>query len=409
MSRTELVAGLDIGATKVCMIIAEVHPGGRIEIIGEGLEPSKGMQKGVVVDIDATAGAIRLAAEKAQRVAGVEVSSVFVGITGEHIASMNSKGIVAITQPLRQIRQEDVDRAIDGSRVVVLPPDREIIHAIARGFSIDGQDGIKSPVGMSGSRLEVETHIVHGVSTFLQNLAKCVDKAGLAIEGFVLESFAAAQAVLSQAEKDLGVALVDLGGGTIDIAVYLNGSIVQSGVVGVGGNNVTQDIAVGLQCSLAEAERVKISLGAADASSMRGEETFSFLRVGADQPSKLPMQVLIEIIEPRMTEFFQLVEGALSHVGKGSFLPAGLVLTGGASLLRGSCSLAEKVVGMPVRLGKHILGGGIADTVSGPIYTTAVGLVTYGAEQVAEHPSAPTKGVGRFFKTLKDTLMGSES
>lgn len=410
MNRTELVAGLDIGTTKVCMVIAEAQPDGRLEIIGEGLEPSTGLQKGVVVDIDSTANAVKQAAEKAQRVAGAQVSSVFVGVSGEHISSMNSKGIVAVSGPHRQVRMEDVDRAIDSARVVVLPPDREIIHAIPRGFAIDGQDGIKSPVGMSGSRLEVETHIVHGVSSFLQNLAKSVDKAGFSIEGLVLQSFAGATAVLGEAEKSLGVVLVDIGGGTTDVAVYVNGSIAYSGIIPVGGNNVTQDIAVGLQCPLSEAERLKVKFGASMVEAKNGADTFAFQRIGSDQESKLPTQLLLEIIEPRMTEIFQLVDRLLDRSGVRKSLPAGIVLTGGASLLRGASALGEKVLGMPTRLGKAQRLSGIAESVSSPVYATAVGLAAYGAGQIMSSASQPRsgKGVAGIFAKLKDVLMGSE-
>lgn len=409
MSRTELVAGLDVGTTKTCMVIAEVHPGDRIDIIGEGMEPSRGLQRGVVVDIDATAQAIRQAADKAERVAGAQVTHVFVGVTGEHVSSMNSRGIVAITHPQRQIRQEDVDRAIDSSRVVVLPPDREIIHSIPRGFCIDGQDGVQSPVGMSGARLEVETHIVHGVSTFIQNLARCVDKSGLHIEGLVLQSVASAQAVLTPGDRDLGVALVDLGGGTTDVAVYTNGNITHSAVIGVGGNHVTQDLAVGLQCSLAEAERVKIVAGAARSDAIEGDDKFSFTRTGADEASQLPKQLLVEIIEPRIAELLQFVDDTLTKSGCRGRIPGGIVLTGGGSMLRGLLALTEKTFAMPVRMGRLTGVGGISDAVADPIHASAVGLAIYGAHQDIAPEEPRRKGLGRVFSDFKNFLVGSGS
>ena len=406
MSRTELVAGLDIGTTKICMVIAECHSGGRLDVIGEGLESSRGIQRGVVVDIEETAQAIRQAVDKAERVAGAQVSHVFVGVTGEHVSSMNSRGIVAITHSQHQIRQEDVDRAIDSARVVVLPPEREIIHAIPRGFSIDGQDGIHSPVGMSGSRLEVETHIVHGVTSFLQNLAKCVDKAGLQIEGLVLQSFADAHAVLTEAEKHLGVVLVDMGGGTTDVAIFTNGNISHSAVLGVGGKNVSQDLAVGLQCSLAEAERVKIVAGSAKTALLPGDDKFSFCRIGLDQPSALPGQLLVEIIEPRMTEIFQMVDAVIQKSGCKGRTPGGVVLTGGGSLLRGGVQLAEETLGMPVRLGKLQAVGGISQTVEDPAHATAVGLAIYGSHYDNVDDEPETKGVRRLFQNVKAFLGG---
>lgn len=409
MSGTELVAGLDIGTTKVCAVIAEVQPGGHLEIIGEGLEPSKGLQKGVVTDIESTVQAIRAAVDKAQRVAGAQISSVFVGVTGEHIASLNSRGIVAITHAQRVVRQEDVDRAIDSSRVIVLPPEREIIHAIPRGYAIDGQDGVRFPVGMSGSRLEVETHIVHGISTFLLNLAKCVERAGLSVESFVLQSFAAAKAVLGENERSLGVALIDIGGGTTDIAVYMNDSILHSAVLGVGGNHVTQDIAVGLQCSIADAEHVKINYGCASTDTIAESDTFAVKRIGSEAASHLPRKLLGEIIEPRMTEILQLAAEAIDKgPGRGK-LTAGAILTGGTSLMSGTGALGERILEMPVRLGRLSGVGGITGVVSDPQHATGVGLAICASEQCIQNGHGkPGKGVSGLFTKLKEVLMGTD-
>ncbi len=412
MSRTEIVAGLDIGTTKVCTIIAEGEAGGALRVIGEGLVLSDGMRKGVVTDIEKTARAISESVEKAQRVAGVQVSSVFVGVSGEHIRSMNSKGIVAISHPRRVVRQEDVDRVIESSRVVVLPPEREIIHAIPRGFSIDGQDGIRSPVGMSGSRLEVETHIVHGQSSFLQNLAKCVDQAGLEIESFVLQSFAAARAVLDEADRSLGVALVDMGGGTTDIAVYQNNSIVHSAVVAVGGAHLDQDIAIGLQCSLSAAEGLKIGSGCSSVEQVGGGETISVLRTGASEPSQLPRRLLAEILEPRMTEIFQLVGDSIAQFTPVRNLPAGIVLTGGTSLLSGATALGERLLGVPVRPGRVSGVGGIMDSVSDPQHATGVGLALCAWDQRLADGSVRSGGRARgpraWLTRVRDVLMGTD-
>lgn len=404
----DLVAGLDVGTTKVSMVIAEVQPDGRVEVIGYGLAPSNGVQRGVVVDIDAASQAIRQAADGAQRVAGADISSVYVGVSGEHISSMNSKGIVAITQAQRVVRQEDVDRAIDSARVIVLPPDREIIHAIPRGFSIDGQDGVRAPVGMSGNRLQVETHIVHGVSSFLQNLGKCVRSAGFAIEGLVLQSFAAAKAVLEESDRGLGVAVLDMGGGTTDLAVYMNDNITHSAVLGLGGKHVTQDLAVGLQSSLAEAERVKIASGCASEAQVKEEETFSFTRIGSTQPVRLPRELLAQIIEPRMVEIFQLAEEAMVKGVDKKKLPGGLVLTGGASMLPGTVQLAEKQFGMPVRAGRVGRISGIVDKVSDPQYATAVGLVIHGSEQAPANGHVSDAGIKGVLGRIKDALLGTD-
>lgn len=407
MTQSELVTGLDIGTSKTCAVIGEVHPGGRVDIIGEGLEPSRGIQRGIVVDIEAAADSIRKAVTRAQRVAGAQLTSCYVGVTGEHISSMNSKGVVAITHPSRVIRQEDVDRALESARVVVLPPDREIIHAIPSRFSIDGMDGIQSPVGMNGARLQVEAHIVHGISTFLQNLAQSVSKAGLGVESFVLESFAAGHAVASEPEKGLGVALVDIGAGTTEVAIFSGGSIVFSSVLGVAGNHVTQDIAVGLQCLLAEAERVKLLHGSADGDAADGY--FTLTRIGQETESKLPLKLLGEIIEPRVTEIFQMVAQAVEQAGGRSLIPGGVILTGGCSQLKGIAQVAESVLGVPCRIGRTSGISGLADSVSAPAYSTAVGLAVYGSREVtSSRQEAPARGVSGMLARLKSALMGSE-
>mgnify|MGYP005835148915 CR=1 FL=1 len=410
MNLSELVTGLDIGTSKTCVVIGEVHPGGRVDIIGEGVEPSKGIQRGVVIDIEAAADTIRKAVAKAQRVAGAQISSCFVGVTGEHISSMNSKGVVAITHPSRVIRQEDVDRALESARVVVLPPDREIIHAIPTRYSIDGMDGIQSPVGMNGQRLQVEAHIVHGTSTFLQNLNQSVNKAGLAVERFVLESYAAGNAVVSDPEKGLGVALVDIGAGTTEVAIYAGGSIVFSSVLSVAGNHVTQDIAVGLQCFLAEAERVKLLHGSAAGSDEDGKDGFfSITRIGQEAASKLPVKLLNEIVEPRIAEILQMVASAIEQAGGRSLIPGGVILTGGCSQMKGITQIAESVLGVPCRLGRTFGISGMADAVSAPSYSIAVGLAVYGSREVASsRQEAPAKGVSGVLARLKNALLGSE-
>jgi len=386
LGRKEYAAGLDIGTTKTCCVVAEVDlDTGAIDIIGVGLTPANGLRKGVVVDLDATTEGIRVAVDKAQRMAGsVMVRSVVVGITGEHISSLNSRGVIAITGAEREVQASDVDRVVDASKVIVLPPEREIIHAIPRGFVVDGQDGVKDPVGMSGGRLEVETHIVTGSSSFVDNVVKCVQRAGLSVEYTVLEPIATSESAVIGSEKDLGVALVDIGGGTTDVAVFTNGEIYYTAVLPVGGNHVTNDIAVGLRASPEEAEAAKINYGCATVDMVSEDDTFEVTSLGAEAPRELPRQILARIIEPRMQEILQMVRAEIMKSGYLEMLPGGTVLTGGGAQMPGAVGLAEKVLGMPVRLGLPREVGGLSDTVQSPIYTTAVGLVLYAARHHAD-------------------------
>lgn len=379
MGQKEFIAGLDIGTTKTCCVVAEVDLDSEaVDIIGVGLVPSGGLRKGVVVDLEATTNAVREAVDKAQRMAGaVAVRSVVVSVTGEHISSLNSRGVIAITSPDREVSASDVDRVIEASKVIVLPPDREIIHAIPRGFSLDGQDGVKDPIGMSGSRLEVETHIVTGSSAFLDNVVKCVQRAGLTVENAVLEPIATSEAVLIPAEKDLGVALVDIGGGTTDVAVFVAGEIYYTGVLPVGGNHVSSDIAVGLRASQEEAEKAKIGYGCAAADLVGDEESFEITTLGSEEATELPREILAKIIEPRAQEILHMVRAEIMKSGYLEMLPAGAVLTGGGALLPGMVEQAEKVLGMHVRLGTPNSIGGLNDTVDSPIHATGVGLVLY--------------------------------
>ncbi|MCE5198353.1 MAG: cell division protein FtsA [Armatimonadota bacterium] len=401
MSRKEFIAGLDIGTTKTACVLADVDLDNMsADIVGVGLTPSNGIRKGVVVDLDATTQAIQTATDKAQRMAGtVSIRSVVVGVTGEHISSLNSRGVIAITGEDREVRQSDIDRVIEASKVIVLPPEREIIHSIPRGFTVDGQDGIKDPLGMSGSRLEVETHIVTGSSSFLDNVVKCVQRAGLEIDITVLEPLATAESAVIPAEKDLGVALIDIGGGTTDVAVFANGEIYYTAVLPVGGNHVSKDIAVGLRAAQEEAEKAKIAYGCATVDMVAEDESFEILSLGADAPRELPREILARIIEPRMQEILQMAREELIKSGYMELLPAGAVLTGGGAMMPGTLELAEKTLEMPVRLGLPRSVGGLNDTVQSPIYTTAVGLVLYAAKQHADL-RAEEKGA-----TLKQSLL----
>jgi len=382
LAKTEIIAGLDIGTSKVATTAAEADRAGSIEILGAAAVPSVGLKKGVVVDMEATVSAIRSSVERAANVAGVEIGTVVVNVTGEHISSLNSRAIISIKREDREISPEDVERVLEESKRIVLPPEREIIHAIPRGFAIDGQDGIRDPSGMNGSRLEVETHIVTGATTHLQNVAKCVHRAGLDIQDRVHQPLATGEAVVLQAEKDLGVALIDIGGGTTDVAIYIGGEVTYSALIPVGGNHITQDIATLLPTSPEEAERVKIEQGCAMMSLAQDDETFEVKRLGAPEPVTLPRkQVLAQIMEPRCEEIFSMVKQHIYKSGFAEVLPAGAVITGGGSLLPGMCELAEKILGMRARLGTAQGVGGLVEQISGPTFATSVGLILYQARR----------------------------
>jgi len=375
----DCVVGLDIGTTKVCTVVAEIEAPGRINIVGVGNSLSNGIRKGVVIDIDSAAQAIGDSVDKARAMSGYEIHRVIVGVTGEHVASLNSRGVIAITHANREITEDDVERVQDQSRVIVLPPDREIIHAIPRSYSIDGQRGIRYPVGMSGTRLEVETHIVTGAVTFLQNVAKCVHKAGLTLEATVLEPIATAESVLLQDERSLGVCIADIGGGTTDIAIFVDGDIIYSSAIPVGGSHVTNDISVGLRASQEESERVKREKSAAMVGMIAPNDQFEVLSLGSDEPRVLPRRILAEIVEPRMHELFLMVRQEILRSGYFNLLPAGIVLSGGGSQLVGAAELCQQVTGMPTRVGSPRDVGGISNDLRSPVYATAIGLVQYGA------------------------------
>lgn len=381
MGQKDYIAGLDVGTTKVCCVLAEADSDRQsLDVIGVGLTPCSGLRRGVVVDLDATTQAIEDSIEAARRMAGsISIRSVSVGVTGEHITSLNSRGIVAITSPDREVSQSDVERAIENSRVIVLPPEQEIIHAIPRKYIVDGQDGIKDPVGMSGSRLEVETHIITGKSTFLDNVIRCVGRAGLAVESTVLEPIATSEAVLIEGEKDIGVAMVDIGGGTTDVAVYTEGEIAYTAVIPIGGRSVTNDISIGLRASFEDAERAKLEYGCALMDQTADDDVFTISRLGVDEAQELPREMLVKIIEPRMREILTMVQRELEK--SGALLPGGVVLTGGGALLPGSIDLATEVLSLPTRLGTPRNIGGLSDTVDTPMHATAVGLVEYAARQ----------------------------
>ena len=409
MGRDHLITGLDVGTTKVCAVIAEIEPDSRPSVIGMGTSPCVGLKKGIVVDLESTTHAIHDAITKAERMAGQEVRSVVVGVTGEHIACLNSRSVVAIAHAGREISGSDVERLLDSARVIVLPPEREIIHAIPRWYSVDGQPGVQSPIGMHGNRLEVETHVVTGLSSFLQNVVKCVDQAGLAVMATVLEPIATAQSVLLPAEEDLGIALLDIGGGTSDLAIYFDGEIYHSAVIPVGGNHVTRDIAIGLRTDIQEAERVKLAHGCALVRDVDPSEIFEVTSLGSDKPRQLPRRVLAEIIEPRMAEICHLVGDQIRKAGCEDQLPVGLVFTGGGCQLNGLSELGSSVLGMPARVGKVSGVSGLVDAVSSPSCATAVGLVLFWCEHGAGQPESNGKGnslVSNLVRRIRELFAG---
>jgi cell division protein FtsA len=377
LSHIDVVTGLDIGTTKVCAVIAELTEGEQPNVIGVGISSCAGLKKGIVVEMESTIASIRDAIGKAERMAGEHVQSVVVGVTGEHIACLNSRSVIAINHPGREIVESDLDRLMENAKNIVLPPEREIIHAIPRWYSIDGQKGMSSPVGMHGNRVEMETHIVTGLSSFIQNVVKCVHEAGLTVDATVLEPIAAGESVLTDAEKDLGVAVVDIGGGTSDLAIYVDGEVTYSAAVPIGGTHVTKDIAIGLRADPDEAERAKIGYGHATLPEEQEMDGFSVTGLGSAKTRTLPKKVLVEIIEPRMSELCSLVMDKIDDFGGDSTLPAGIVFTGGGSQIRGLAELATSISGLPARVGSPNGLTGLIESISSPSYSTAVGLVLF--------------------------------
>ncbi len=380
--RENIIVGLDIGTTKICAIVGEVTDVG-IDIVGIGTHPSKGLRKGVVINIDGTVESIRKAVEEAELMAGAEIHSVFCGIAGSHIRGFNSHGVVAVKS--REVAPNDVKRVIDAARAVAIPPDREIIHVLPQEYIVDEQDGIMDPLGMSGVRLEAKVHIVTGAMTSTQNIVRCCNRTGLQVNDIVLQQLAASETVLLPDERDLGVLLVDIGGGTTDFVVFSQGAVRHTGVFGLGGNHLTNDIAVGLRTSLMDSEKIKIKYGCASTTMAKKEETIEVPSVGGRRPRTLSRQILAEIIEPRVEEIFTLVHQEIVKAGYEELIPSGVVLTGGTASLDGLPEFVEQIFDLPVRRGYPSGVGGLLDVVNNPMYATGVGLVLYGKRHTKEH------------------------
>ncbi len=417
MNKGNLIVGLDVGTTKICALVGEVRPfnntedagavsvQNRVDIIGLGSAPSKGLRKGVVVNIEHTVESIRRAVEEAEIMAGIDIKAVHVGIAGGHINSFPSHGVIAVKE--KDIGQREIDRVIDAAKAVAIPLDREVLHVVPVNFAVDGQNGIYDPRGMGGVRLEAHVRIVTGAVTSVQNLVKSCQRAGLDVIDIVLEPFASAEATLSQEEKDIGVGIVDIGGGTTDIALFKGGSICHTVVLTLGGNNFTNDVAIGLRVPAPEAERIKKSYGCSLMSMVKQGEEMRVAYPG-DRPNvKVPRQLLIEILQPRAEELFYLVKEELVKSGLYGLMSSGIVLTGGAVLMQGMDSMAENILELPVRVGNPAGIGGITDIVCTPMYATGVGLVLYGSgEIVTEQRFSNGNIFNGIMKRMKELVKG---
>ena len=372
-----MIVGLDIGTSKVVAVVGEVDAEGAIEIVGIGSHPSKGMKKGVVVDIESTVTAIQRAVEEAELMAGCQIHSVYVGIAGSHIRSMNSHGIVAIKEG--EVVRADVDRVLDAAQAVAIPADQKVLHVLPQEYVIDNQGGIKEPLGMSGVRLEAKVHLVTCAVNAAQNIEKCIQRCGLEVDGIILEQLASSFSVITNDERDLGVCLVDIGGGTSDIAIFTDGAIRHTGVIPIAGDQVTNDIAMALRTPTQHAEEIKIRYACALTQLAGPDETIKVPSVGDRPPRDLSRQSLAEVVEPRYDELFTLIQAELRRSGFEELIPAGIVLTGGTSKMEGAVELAEEIFHMPVRVGSPQHAQGLNDIIRNPIYATAVGLLIYGA------------------------------
>jgi cell division protein FtsA len=403
----DLIVGLDIGTSKVVAIVGELTAEGSLEVIGIGSHPSRGLKKGVVVNIESTVLSIQRAVEEAELMAGCEISHVYAGIAGSHVRSLNSHGIVAIRE--REVTPGDVERVIDAARAVAIPADQKILHIIPQEFLIDHQEGIKEPIGMSGVRLEAKVHMVTGAESAAQNIVKCVQRCGLTVEDIVLEQLASSHAVLSDDEKELGVCLVDIGGGTTDIAVFSGGAIRHTAVIPIAGDQVTNDIAVSMRTPTQYAEEIKIRYACALSQLANPDETIEVPSVGDRPPRRLARQTLAEIVEPRYEELFTLIRNEVARSGYDDLIAAGVVLTGGSAKMEGAIELAEEVFHLPVRLGVPQGVSGLADVVRNPIHATGVGLLLYALHNLQQRQSESpmSGGIKEVWQRMKAWFQGN--
>jgi len=397
----KLVVSLDIGTSKVVAIIASISMQHDIEIIGVGWEPSKGLKKGVVVDIESTIASIQKAIEKSEKMAGCQAVGVYAGIAGAHIRSLNSNGIVAIKD--NEVSQEDIDRVIDAAQAVAIPTDQKLLHILPQEYIIDGQEGIRDPIGMSGVRLEAKVHMVTCAASAAQNIEKCIQRCGLEVDDIILQQLASSSAVLTEDEQDLGVCLCDIGGGTTDIAVYIDGAVHHSAAISIAGDQVTNDIAIALTTPTKDAEDLKIRFACALTQLADSNEQIEVPSVGDKPPRNLTRQTLAEVVEPRYEELFSLIYDELERAGMLSKIGAGIVLTGGGSKLSGALELAEEIFNMPVRLATPHKINGLKDVVRNPIYSTGIGLILFGTDPKNNSKwISESKNQGSFFYRFKN-------
>jgi cell division protein FtsA len=395
-----VVAGLDIGTSKIGVVIGEMQSDGRVKILGVGTSPSMGLRQGVVINLDTAVQSIDKALEEAQLTAGIEIDEVIVGIAGDHIKSVNSRGVVGVSRSDHEITQGDVDRVIDAAKAIALPIDRKVLHVLPQEYIVDNQDGIKNPVGISGVRLEAEVHIVTSALTSAQNIVRSVERLGLTVVSIVLEPLASSLAVLDKNEKELGVALVDLGGGTTDIALFYDGAIRHTASVPLGGQDVTNDIALGLRTPMEQAEEIKIKNGCCHNSLISKNEVFTVSGIGGRGPREVSREFLATIIQPRMEEIFSLAVKEIKRSEFGEKLSAGVVLTGGGSLIEGSVQLAEEIFGLPTRVGLPQGIMGMVESTSSPIFATGIGLVLYEMQYEEDNVKGLTRRTNYPFKKV---------
>lgn len=394
-----MIVGLDIGTSKVVAIVGEMGGDGTVEVVGMGSHPSKGMKKGVVINIESTVQSIQRAVDEAELMAGCQIHSVYVGIAGSHISSLNSHGIVAIKE--QEVAGQDLERVLDAARAVAVPADQKVLHVLPQEYVIDNQEGIKEPRGMSGVRLEAKVHLVTCAVNAAQNIEKCIRRCGLDVEDMILEQLASSYAVLTDDERELGVCLVDIGGGTTDIAIFTEGSIRHTGVIPIAGDQVTNDIAMALRTPSQHAEEIKIRYACALRQLAGPDQTIKVASVGDRPPRDLSRQSLAEVVEPRYDELFTLIQAELRRSGFEDLIPSGIVLTGGTAKMEGAAELAEEIFHMPVRVGYPQTVEGLADVVRNPVYSTAVGLLLYGIHHAAQEPRRRANTGGAWSRVLQ--------
>lgn len=398
MAKDKVVVGIDIATSKIATVIATVKDDNQVNVIGVSNIPSKGLRKGQIVDIEESVAGVTEGLESAERMAGVSVGSAYISVGGAHISCLNSRGVVAVAEPEKEITQEDVDRVIEAARAVSLPSSKEILHCIPRGFIVDGQEGIKDPIGMTGVRLEVDTHIITGASTAIRNLVKCVSEVGVDVAGLVFTGLASGEAVLNDTEKELGVILVDIGGGTTDLCLHVDGALSYSSVLPIGAKNITSDLAIGLRVSLESAEKIKLAISKNQKDKVEDEIDLGSLGL-AEDVKKISKKTVVEgIIKPRLNEIFTMIVLEIKKSGFGGLTPAGVVITGGGAETVGIADICKRILQMPVRIGTPMQMTGLIDEIQSPPFSTAVGLLHYASKKM--NSEVKKSSIGGFTKAV---------